>query len=121
MSNLLGKQTRSVKSLQRGMRMMALRIEGSTGTPSLEGPDQKQATIADTAVGTYTITLNSAFPDADSYIVLATVEGADKVATVTKSSASVFVVKVNDVDETPALSDDDVSVLIVGIDTLDHV
>lgn len=102
------------------MRMLALRIEGSTGTPSLEGPSQKQATIADTAVGTYTITLNDAFPSADSYVVTATVEGADKVATVTKTSASVFVVKVNDVDETPALSDDDVHVIVLGTDTAER-
>jgi hypothetical protein len=110
---------RSVKSSQRAMRMLALRIEGSTGTPSLEGPDQYQASIADTAPGTYTITLDEAFPAADSYIVLATVEGADKSATVTKTSASVFVVKCNDIDETPALSDDDISVLVVGIDVTD--
>jgi hypothetical protein len=111
---------RSIKSSQRGIRILALRIEGSTGTPSLEGPDQNQATIADTAVGTYTITLNDAFADTDAYIVLATVEGADKAATVTKTSSSVFVVKVNDIDETPALSDDDVSVLIIGSDLTDH-
>jgi hypothetical protein len=100
--------------------MLALRIEGSTGTPSLEGPDRKRATIADTAVGTYTVTLNEAFADSDAYIVLATVEGADKAATVTKTSSSVFVVKVNDIDETAALSDDDVHVLVIGTDILDH-
>ncbi len=111
---------RSVKSAQRLMRMLALRIEGSTGSPSLEGPDKNQASVADTAEGTYTITLDQAFPSADSYIVIATVEGADKVATVTKTSASVFVVKCNDVDETPALSDDDIHVLVVGVDTADR-
>lgn len=108
---------RSVKSAQRLMRMLALRIEGSTGTPSLEGPDKNQASIADTATGTFTITLDNPFPSADSYIVLATVEGADKAATVTKTSASVFVVKCNDIDETAALSDDDIHVLVVGVDT----
>lgn len=112
---------RSIKSPQRSPLIMGFRIEGSTGTPSLEGPDQKQFTVADTAVGTYTITMSNApFADADSYIVLATVEGADKAATVTKTSASVFVVKVNDIDETAALSDDDVHVLVFGLETTEH-
>lgn len=112
---------RSVKSRQRSPIIFGFRIEGSTGTPSIEGPDRKQFTVADTAVGTYTITMtDAAFADADSYIVLATVEGADKVATVTKTSATVFVVKCNDVDETPALSDDDVHVMVYGLETTEH-
>ena len=110
---------RSIKAYQRQPVLLGFRIEGSTGTPSLEGPDDLKFSVADTAVGTYTITIGSdvAFPDADSYIVLATVEGADKVATVTKTSASVFVVKVNDIDETAALSDDDVHVLVFGVES----
>lgn len=112
---------RSVKSPQRLPLLMGFRIEGSTGTPSLEGPDQKQFSVADTAVGTYTITMSNApFGSTDAYIVLATVEGADKVATVTKTSATVFVVKVNDVDETAALSDDDVHVMVYGVQNEEH-
>ena len=112
---------RSVQSPQRKALLMGFRIEGSTGTPSIEGPDQKKFTVADTAAGTYTITMSETpFADADSYIVIATVEGADKAATVTKTSASVFVVKVNDIDETAALSDDDVHVLVYGLETTEH-
>ena len=110
---------RSVKSSQRKPIIAGFRIEGSTGTPSLEGPDKLKFSVADTAVGTYTITIGSdiSFSAADNYIVVATVEGADKSATVTKTSASVFVVKVNDIDETAALSDDDVSVLLYGVES----
>ena len=113
---------RSVKCNQRLPILAGFRIEGSTGTPSLEGPDKLKFSVADTAVGTYTITIGSdiAFPSADSYIVIATVEGADKAATVTKTSASVFVVKVNDIDETPALSDDDVHVLVFGVESAER-
>lgn len=110
---------RSVKSLQRKPVLLGFRIEGSTGTPSLEGPDDLKFSVADGGVGIYNITIGSdiAFPNADSYIVLATVEGADKAATVTKTSATAFVVKVNDIDETPALSDDDVHVLVFGVES----
>lgn len=113
---------RGVKSPQRKAVVLGFRIEGSTGTPSIEGPDREKITVADTAVGTYTCTISSdiAFPDTDAYIVVATVEGADKAATVTKTSASVFVVKVNDIDETPALSDDDVSVIVYGLESSEH-
>ena len=52
---------RSIKSSQRRTRLIALRIEGSTGTPSLEGLDKEQCTIADTAEGHYTITFKKPF------------------------------------------------------------
>jgi hypothetical protein len=109
---------RSIKSKQRKVRMLAFRIEGSTGTPSIEGLDNKGITVADTAVGTYTITFSDAFAEAPH--VVATVEGADKVATVGSITASGCVVKVNDVDETPALSDDDVQVIVIGHDITDN-
>lgn len=103
----------ALMSRQRKMRVLALRIEGSTGTPSLEGPSKLEATIADTATGTYTITFDKAFTQAP--IAVANVEGVDKVATVTTTTTT-CVVKVNDVDETANLSDDDVQLLIIGSD-----
>lgn len=109
---------RSVKSSQRQTRMVAFRIEGSTGTPSIEGLDANKVSVEDTAVGTYTITLSEPFSAAPH--VVASVEGADKVATVGSITTSTFVVKVNDVDETAALSDDDVQVIVIGSDVTDR-
>lgn len=104
---------RPVESQQRKMRLIALRIEGSTGTPSLEGPGKLECTIADTAAGTYTLTFDKAFKQVP--IVVCTVEGADKCATAIPTKTSV-VIKCNDIDETAALSDDDINVLIIGSD-----
>jgi hypothetical protein len=104
---------RSIKSPQRKVRMLALRIEGSTGTPSLEGLDANQATIADTGTGHYTITFNTAFAEAPHAV--ANAEAVDKAITLT-TTASTVVVKVNDIDETPALSDGDVQLIVIGHD-----
>jgi hypothetical protein len=112
-------QKRSIKTSQRATRLLAFRIEGSTGTPSIEGLDKHQVSVTDTDVGTYTITLNNAFANTE-YHVVATVEGADKAATVTITNSSTFVVKVNDIDETAALSDDDVQVMVIGSDVTDR-
>ena len=108
---------RSIKSPQRLTRLLAFRIEGSTGTPSLEGLDANQCTIADSGVGHYTVTFNTAFAEAPH--AFANVESVDKAATVT-TTASTVVVKVNDIDETAALSDDDVQVLVYGHDTTEN-
>lgn len=112
-------QKRSVKTSQRAVRLLAFRIEGSTGTPSIEGLDKNQVSVADTAVGTYTITLSKAFANTE-YHVVATVEGADKAATVTITDSSTFVVKVNDIADIAALSDDDVQVMVMGSDITDR-
>ncbi len=107
---------RSIKSPQRLVRMLCLRIEGSTGTPTLEGMDSKQCTIVDTGTGHYTITFNTAFAAAPH--ATATAEAVDKVVTLT-TTTSTCIVKVNDIDETPALSDGDVQLIIIGTDTAD--
>lgn len=108
---------RSIQSAQRKVRMLAIRIEGSTGTPSIEGLDAKQCTIADTGTGHYTVTFNEAFAEAPHAV--ANCEAVDKVATLT-TTASTVIVKVNDVDETPALSDGDVQLIIIGHDITDN-
>lgn len=110
---------RSIKSEQRQVRMLAFRIEGSTGTPSIEGLDKHRVTVTDTAAGTYTITLKKPFANAE-YHVVANAEGADKAITVSITNSSTFVIKVNDIDETAALSDDDVQVMVMGSDVTDR-
>jgi len=100
-------------SKQRKLRVLTLRIEGSTGTPSLEGPSKLECTIADTGTGHYTITFDKAFTQAP--IAVGNAEAVDKAVTITTTTSTV-VVKVNDIDETPALSDGDVQLLIIGSD-----
>jgi hypothetical protein len=103
----------ALMSKQRKMRVLTLRIEGSTGTPSLEGPSKLEASITDNGVGHYTVTFDKAFTQAP--ICVANAEAVDKCVTLVPAAASV-VVKVNDIDETPALSDGDVQLLIIGSD-----
>lgn len=107
---------RSIKSAQRSVRVIAFRIEGSTGTPSLEGLDALQCSIVDSGTGHYTVSFNQAFAEAPHAV--ANCEAVDKVATIVPAAGSV-VIKVNDVDETPALSDGDVQVMIIGHDVTD--
>jgi hypothetical protein len=104
---------RSVKSAQRQTRVLALRIEGSTGTPTLEGLDAKQCSIVDTGTGHYTITITNAF--AAACHAVGNCEAVDKAVTLT-TTASTVIVKVNDIDETAALSDGDVQLVIIGQD-----
>lgn len=105
---------RSVKSNQRQTRLLGFRIEGSTGTISIEGLDANSISVVDTGVGTYTITFNKPFAKAAH--VVASCEAVDKCATVDTISATGCVIKVNDIDETAALSDGDVQVLVFGSD-----
>lgn len=104
---------RSVKSANRQVRMIALRIEGSTGTPTLEGLDKLNCTIVDTGTGHYTITFNTPFAAAPH--ATANAEAVDKAITLT-TTTSTCIVKVNDIDETAALSDGDVQLMIIGPD-----
>jgi hypothetical protein len=107
---------RSIESKQRKVRVLALRIEGSTGTPSVEGLDSLQVSIADTGTGHYTITFNEAFAAAPHAVGNA--EAIDKAVTLT-TTASTVIVKVNDIDETAALSDGDVQLMVIGHDVTD--
>lgn len=110
---------RSIKSEQRQVRILAFRIEGSTGTPSIEGLDKNAISVVDTAEGVYTCNIDRPFANTE-YHVVATVEGADKAATVTITDKDTFVIRVNDIDETAALSDDDVQVIVIGSDITDR-
>jgi hypothetical protein len=108
------KMKRSIKSNQREVRMIAFRIEGSTGTPTIEGMDKEAVSVVDTAAGTYTITFANAFAKAPQ--VVATCEAVDKCPSVGTITSTGCVIKVSDIDETAALSDDDVQVIIIGTD-----
>jgi len=108
---------RSIKSAQRAVRVLAIRIEGSTGTPSIEGLDANKVTIVDTGVGHYTLTLTEPF--AEACHAVGNAEAVDKAVTVV-CTASTVVVKVNDIDETAALSDGDVQLVIIGHDIIDN-
>ena len=111
------KMRRSIESAQRKVRMLALRIEGSTGTPTLEGLDALQCTIVDTGTGHYTITFVNVFAEAPHAVGNA--EAVDKAVTLTTTTSTV-IVKVNDIDETAALSDGDVQLMIIGHDITDN-
>ena len=108
---------RSVESAQRKTRMIAFRIEGSTGTPTIEGLDAKQVTIVDTGVGHYTCTFTDVFAEAPH--ATANAEAVDQAITLT-TTASTVVIKVNAIDETPALADGDVQVIVIGHDVTDN-
>lgn len=103
-----------VSSKQRNMRLLALRIEGSSGTPSLEGPSKLECSIADTSEGVYTITFLKAFSQAP--IAVVSTEDSDSVATAVCTTTT-CIVSVVDLDETSAVSDQDVNVLIIGSDS----
>ncbi len=105
---------RPVQCVQRNMRMLCLRIEGSSGTPSLEGPSKLEATIADTAEGVYTITFIKAFAQAP--MVVASSEDADAVVSCS-STTTACIVTSKDLDETAAAKDSDIQVIICGSDS----
>ena len=108
---------RSIKSHQRKVRVLAIRIEGSTGTPSIEGLDANGVTIVDTGVGHYTLTLVNAF--AEACHAVGNAEAIDKAVTLT-TTASTVIVKVNDIADAAALSDGDVQLMIIGHDIVDN-
>lgn len=113
---------RSIKSAQRKVRMIAVRIEGSTGTPSLEGLDKHQCTIVDNGVGDYTITFDKAFAEIPH--VAASSEGTDILVKVVPAKGTVQLVCTQvDQDATygaPAAIDADVQVIVIGSDVTDR-
>lgn len=82
----------------------------------IDGLDKHQVTMTTTAVGTYSIALDEAFASADSVSVVGNVLEADKVVTIHSISASTIVIKVNDIDETAALSNGLFCLRIIGSD-----
>jgi len=114
---------RSIKSPQRSVRMLALRIEGSTGTVSLEGLDALQCTVTDNGVGDYTITFNSAFAEVPHIALSAEATGIMLHASSITASAVRIICKLVDQDATyaaPAAAEADVQVLVIGHDVTDN-
>tara|TARA_R100001480_G_scaffold3502_3_gene9137 strand:+ start:3663 stop:3998 length:336 start_codon:yes stop_codon:yes gene_type:complete len=104
---------RSIKSSQRKLRIISLRLEGSTGTLSAEGPDSNQVTVTDNDVGDYTVNLNQAF--AAKPIAVASCESADQNANVIPTKSSVRVI-IRTIAGSPAAAEADVQMIIIGSD-----
>jgi hypothetical protein len=101
-------------------------VDHGTGTnefdlvEELDGLDKFQVSIKATAVGTYVITLDEAFANANSVSVVGNVAAADKAITIDTVAAGSITVKVNDIDETAALSDGFFHLRIIGSDITDR-
>lgn len=108
---------RSIKSEQREVRQLHL-IANAAGT-ALTGLDAKKATMADTATGIKTITLDDAFAAAD-YSVQVTVHTADVVANVSITNSSTFVITT--IDTATGLTDTDAicHITVTGCDIADR-
>jgi hypothetical protein len=114
---------RSIQSAQRKVRMIAVRLEGSTGTLSVEGLDAKQVSITDNGVGDYTITFNEAFAEAPHVSMAAEATGIMLHASSITASAVRIICKLVDQDATyaaPAAAEADVQVIIVGHDITEN-
>jgi len=107
---------RSIKSGQRKMRVLSLRLEGSTGTLSAEGPDSNKVTVTDNGVGDYTVNLNQSFAAAP--IAIASCESADLNANVIPAVGSVRVI-IRTIADSPAASEADVQLIVIGSDITD--
>lgn len=105
---------RPVESRQRKMRQLCF-IANAAGT-ALTGPDRLQVSMADTGTGVKTITLDEAFADASSYVVIVTTATADSVAQVSITSKSVFVINTFDSTDGTTAKDAICHVLVCGTD-----
>jgi len=85
----------------------------------IDGLDKHQISIKATAVGTYALTLPSAYALQDISVIANSV-AVDKACTVSVSG-QVVTIKVNDIDETAALSDGYFHFLIVGSEVSDRI
>jgi hypothetical protein len=85
----------------------------------IDGLDKQHVELKATAVGTYQLTLDQ---DAvlQDIVVVANSVAADKAVTIHSISGNVVTIKVNDIDETAALSDGFFHVLINGSEVADR-
>jgi hypothetical protein len=85
----------------------------------IDGLDKQHVELKATAVGTYQLTLDQ---DAvlQDIVVVANSVAADKAVTIHSISGNVVTIKVNDIDETAALSDGFFHVLISGSEVADR-
>jgi hypothetical protein len=113
---------RSVQSAQRAVRMIAIRLEGSTGTLSVEGLDKKQVTVTDNNPGDYTVTFNQPFAEAPHVTASAEATGIMLHFSSISATAVRVICKLVDQDSTyaaPAAAEADVQMIIIGHDVTD--
>lgn len=108
---------RSIKSEQRNVRQLLVRIEGSTGTVSLDEGGLSSVTVADGGVGIYTLTFATAFSRIP--IVLAGAVHATGLI-VTPSAVSTTACTIKVYSDAGVATDADVHVLICGFDAADQ-
>lgn len=107
---------RSVKSPQRLVRMMSLKVDG-TGTASLSGTCANDVSLTDSGTGDYLLTFDEAF--ARTPEVLVTVTTNDRIARV--ATLAVGSVQIITEDLAGAAADADFHVMIVGSDASDAI
>lgn len=120
MSNLIGAQTREVRNMQRGPRVIAVEIDG-TGTAGLDIGSAREVTLTDSGTGDYLLTFTTPFARAP--VVVATPQGAsgDVIATIgTKTASAVQILCWDGTDGTTA-KDAEVEVMILGFDAADEI
>jgi len=120
MSNLIGAQTREVRNMQRGPRMIAAQIDG-TGTAALLVGSAREVVLTDNDTGDYTLEVSSPF--AREPVVVATPVGAagDVVVTLgTVTASSIQILAWDGTDGTTA-KDADIHVMIMGFDAEDEI
>jgi hypothetical protein len=114
---------REMKSVQRGIRVIPLRIDGGDvagGTATTNGvlEGKYHCTITENSSGDYTVTFNTAF--SRTPVVLLT--SATDVSTIWLKSVSTTAFRVEQVgaDQTTPLADADWHALVVGFDADDQ-
>jgi hypothetical protein len=108
---------RPIESEQREMRQLHF-IANAAGT-ALSGPDAAKVSMADTGTGVKTITLDTAFASATSYVVQVTTATADSHAEVSITSSSVFVVNTFDTGDGTTAKDAICHITVTGTDVAD--
>jgi len=109
--------SRSIKSAQLKMRMIAVNVNGTAATPAASGFDKSQiSSVVDNGTGDYTIILKYPFEKDNAANCQAMVQSltADRVATVTAVDHDRVTVEVTDL--AGAAADADLSIWILGQD-----
>ena len=110
---------RSVKSGQRDVRILAVELDGTAGTPAAAGLDAlKIASVTDNGVGDYTLELKIALAAAPQ--VLVQCQTADAIATVVAKTASTVQVQCFDATDGTTAKDCLIDLLIIGSDVTDR-
>jgi len=90
-----------------------------TMVSKLAGPASFQASMVDQATGHWKITFDNGFANAD-FIAIATPNTVDQAAQIVARAATYIEVKLSDIDETAALVDGGLDILVVGSDVNEY-